>query len=108
MHDLIKRLIEATNRFDVDTAVALFAPEAVINDASVGDSFVGTAGVRNYFEQFFVGYNTVSKVLAVQVVSEHRATVRLDFTGDFGHETGVLDITTGPDGRIIDIVADLD
>ena len=32
----------------------------------------------------------------------------LDFTGDFGHETGVLEITVNADGLIAEVAAYLD
>ena len=108
MQDLIRRLIAATNASDVEGALALFAPDAVIDDVSVGDQFVGTSGIRSYLERFFVGYDTASTVLDMQTMAPNRTLVRLDFVGDFGHETGFLNITTGPDGRIIAIDADLD
>lgn len=108
MQELIQRLIAATNAFDVETALALFAPDAVIDDVSVGDKFAGTAGIRDYLERFFVSYHTVSKVLSVEVLGNHRAMVRLDFTGNFGHETGVLDVSINADGLIEAIAADLD
>lgn len=108
MDDLIHRLIAATNAFDVETALALFAPDAVIDDVSVGDTFAGSAGVRRYLEQFFVGYHTVSKVLSIDLQGDNRALVRLDFTGDFGHETGRLDVTANAEGLIAAIDADLD
>lgn len=108
MRELVRRFIDTTNAFDVEAALAQFAPDAVIDDVSVGDSFVGTAGVRDYLERFFVGYHTVSKVLSVEAMGNRRAVVRLDFTGDFGHETGVLDISVNAKGQIITIDADLD
>jgi ketosteroid isomerase-like protein len=108
MHDLIQRLIAATNAFEVDAALALFAPDAVIDDVSVGEEFSGTQGVRDYLERFFVGYNTVSKILAIEELGERSAKVRLDFTGDFGHETGFLLVTTNPQGLISAVSADLD
>ena len=108
MQDLVARLIEATNAFDVEAALALFAPEAVIDDVSVGDKFVGTVGVRRYLEQFFVGYHTVTKLLSVAETGDGRAMVHVDFTGDFGHETGQLDITVNDKGLIVAIGADLD
>lgn len=108
MQDLIRRLIDSTNAFEVDTALALFAPDAVIADVSVGDTFSGTAGVRNYLEQFFVGYNTASKLLSIDTVDDRHAIARLDFTGSFGHETGFLDIVANADGLIERIDADLD
>jgi len=108
MQDLITRLIAATNAFDVETALTLFATDAVIDDVSVGDTFAGTAGVRRYLEQFFVGYHTSTKVLSVERTGDQRALVHVDFTGDFGHETGVLDISMNGKGKIVKIDADLD
>lgn len=108
MRTLIDTFITATNAFDVEAALALFAADAVIDDVSVGDKFTGTAGVRRYLEQYFVGYHTVSRVLAVDAIEDRRAKVRLDFTGDFGHETGFLDITVDSKGRIAAVAADLD
>lgn len=108
MQELVRTLIDATNAFDVEAALALFAPNAVIDDVSVGDKFSGSAGVRNYLERFFVGYHTVSKVLSVEMLGDRRAMVRLDFTGDFGHETGILDLSIDGKGLIRTIHADLD
>lgn len=105
---VVERFVAAANAFDVDAALALFAAGAVITDISVGDTFAGTSGVRRYLEQYFVGYHTVSRIISVDVVSEVRAKVQLDFTGDFGHETGVLDVTIDSDGLIATVAADLD
>jgi len=105
---LIDAFVSATNALNVDAALALFSPDAVIDDVSVGDKFAGIAGVRRYLEQYFVGYHTVSTVLSVVVVDDRRAKAHLDFTGDFGHETGVLDITVDSEGRISTVAADLD
>jgi hypothetical protein len=108
MQELVRTLIDATNAFDVEAALALFARNAVIDDVSVGDKFSGSAGVRNYLERFFVGYHTVSKVLSVEMLGDRRAMVRLDITGDFGHETGILDLSIDGKGLIRTIHADLD
>ena len=108
MHDLIQRFVDSTNAADVEAALALFAADAVIDDVSVGDKFAGTVGVRRYLEQFFVGYNTASKILKVDVVSDRRVKARLDFTGDFGHEVGVLDVSINDEGLIAAIDADLE
>jgi SnoaL-like domain len=108
MEKLIKSLIKATNAFDVKTALALFAPNAVINDVSVGDKFSNTAGVREYLEKFFVGYHTVTKLDSVEVFDDTHAKAHVDFTGDFGHETGGLDVTVNAHGLIATIDAYLD
>ena len=108
MKALIKRLIAATNAYDMERALVLFAPDAVIDDVSVGGKFENQAGVRSYIEKFFVGYHTVSKLQSVEQIAERRAKAHLDFTGDFGHETGFLDITVNADGLIAEVTADLD
>jgi ketosteroid isomerase-like protein len=108
MQKLIENFIRATNAFDVDGALSLFAADAVIDDVSVGDSFVGTEGVRRYIERFFVGYNTRSKLLSLEKLDDFNAVVRLDFTGDFGHEIGTLKMAANSAGLIERIDADLE
>ena len=101
-------LIAATNAFDVEAALALFTADAVIDDPSTGERFDGQAGVRDYIKRFFVGYRTVTRLLSVTRMGEHRARLRVDFTGDFGHEIGLLEIVTDPAGLIVRIYADLE
>lgn len=101
-------LTAATNAFDVDAALALFAPDAVIDDPSTGERFDGQAGVRHYIQRFFVGYRTITRLLSLASIREHQARVRVDFTGDFGHEIGLLEIATDPAGLIVRIDADLE
>jgi ketosteroid isomerase-like protein len=101
-------LITATNAFDTEAAVILFTPDAVIEDPSTGHCFDGHAGIRDYVERFFVGYHTVTRFLSIDNISESQARVRVDFTGDFGHEIGLLDISLNADGLIMRIDADLE
>lgn len=101
-------LIAATNAFDVDTVFALFAPDAVIDDPSTGHRFEGHAGIRDYVERYFTGYHTVTRFLSIEITGETRARLRVDFTGDFGHEIGLLDISVNADGLITRIEADLE
>jgi len=108
MQQLIDTFIKTANAFDVEGTLALFASNAVVDDVSVGDAFVGTEGIRNYLTRFFVGYKTVSKLLAIAQLDHFNAVARLDFTGDFGHEIGTLKITTNSQGLIARIDADLE
>jgi ketosteroid isomerase-like protein len=108
MQKLVESFIATANAFDVEGALSLFAPDAVIDDVSIGDAFVGRDGVRIYFERFFVGYNTASRLLSIETLDAFNANVRLDFTGDFGHEIGILKIATSSDGLIERIDADLE
>jgi ketosteroid isomerase-like protein len=108
MQKLIESFIMAANAFDVEGTLSLFTADAVIDDVSVGDAFVGRNGVRHYLERFFVGYSTNSKLLSIEELDEFHSDVRLDFTGDFGHEIGILKIAVNPDGLIERIDADLE
>lgn len=101
LRSITDALIGATNTFDVGAALALFAADAVIDDPSTGERFDGREGVRAYIERFFVGYRTVTRLLSVASSSERQARVRLDFTGDFGHEIGLLEIVTDPAWLIV-------
>lgn len=108
MQKLVESFIAAANAFDVEGALSLFAADAVIDDVSVDDAFVGRDGVRQYLERFFVGYNTASKLLSIEELNGLHSDVRLDFTGDFGREIGILTVAINPDGLIERIDADLE
>lgn len=108
MQKIVESFIRAANAFDVDGALSLFSSDAVIDDVSVGDTFVGRDGVRDYLERFFVGYHTKSELLSFERLDDFNASIRLDFTGDFGHEIGVLKITVNAEGLIERIDADLE
>jgi ketosteroid isomerase-like protein len=101
-------LIDAFNAGDADAVVALFTSNAVIDDPSTGERFDGHAGIRDYVERFFVGYHTVTELLDVSALPDGRSRIRVDFTGDFGHEIGRLDLTIDGAGRITRIDADLE
>ncbi|MCW3084161.1 MAG: hypothetical protein JWP12_1527 [Bacteroidetes bacterium] len=105
---IIQQLLKATNAFDVEAALTLFAANAVIDDVSVGEKFKGKKGVRNYLEKFFVGYKTKTKLVSVEMPDELHANAKVDFTGDFGHETGALNFTFNANGQILKIDAYLD
>ncbi|MGJ7519470.1 nuclear transport factor 2 family protein [Variovorax sp. LT1P1] len=104
----VDALLAAFNSADVDTAITLFSPDAVIDDPSTGHRFDGHAGIRDYVERYFKGYHTVTRVLSIGNVDEGQARVRVDFTGDFGHEIGLLNIRIDADGLICRIDADLE
>ncbi len=108
MQKLVETFITTANAFDVEGALSLFATDAVIDDISVGDAFIGHAGVRQYLERFFVGYSTSSKLLSMEEMDTFHSSVRLDFTGDFGHEIGILKIAINAAGLIERIDADLE
>jgi hypothetical protein len=108
MRKLVDDFFQKANAFDVEGAVALFASDAIIDDVSVGGAFEGHEGVRRYIERYFVGYKTFSKLLSVEEFDEFKSSIRVDFTGDFGHEIGILKFETNSHGLIERIDADLE
>lgn len=108
MQKLVQSFIGTANAFDIGSTLSLFAADAVIDDISVGDTFVGRDGVRKYLERFFVGYSTKSRLLSLDELDDLHSSVRLDFTGDFGHEIGTLKIAISSGGLIERIDADLE
>lgn len=108
LHRIALALIEAINGFDVERALTLFTSDAVIDDPSTGQYFEGHAGIRNYIEQYFIGYQTVTQFLSMQETGESIGRIRVDFTGDFGHEIGLLEIAVNSHGLITRIDADLE
>ena len=105
---LADTLIDATNAFDVERVLALFARDAVIDDPSTGHRFEGQAGVRHYIVQFFIGYHTVTRLLSIEHLALDHVRLRVDFTGDFGHEVGLLEMKANEHGLIARIDADLE
>ncbi|WP_299656618.1 nuclear transport factor 2 family protein [uncultured Jannaschia sp.] len=101
-------LVEATNAYDVNAVLALFTAHAVIDDPSTGHRFDGHAGVRDYVERFFVGFHTVTRILSLEGMGAVSARLRVDFTGDFGHEVGRLDLSVDAAGLSKRIDADLE
>jgi hypothetical protein len=101
-------LVAATNAYDTDRALKLFASNAVIDDPSTGHCFDGHEGIRTYIERYFIGYHTVTQILSMERKGEAILSVRVDFTGDFGHEIGILVISTSDQGLIERIDANLE
>ena len=102
------QFIAAVNRFDPEAVLELFATDAMIEDVSVGKKFEGTSGIEKYIVTFFIGYHTKTELLSFEHPGPGRVLAKVDFTGDFGHETGWLDIGFNDAGLIEHIDADLD
>jgi ketosteroid isomerase-like protein len=108
LREVADALIAATNSFDAARVLTLFTPDAVIDDPSTGHRFDGHAGIRDYIERFFIGYHTVTRFLSMDSIDDKFAHVRVDFTGDFGHEIGILKMSVTTEGLIVRIDANLE
>ncbi|WP_238533183.1 nuclear transport factor 2 family protein [Xanthomonas phaseoli] len=108
LQSVVNALITATNAFDVAAVLALFAEDGMIDDPSTGHVFIGKCGIQRYIDEYFVGYNTSTRLLTVRMMGTNQVRVRVDFTGDFGHEIGMLLIRIDSDGLIVRIDAALE
>jgi len=105
---IVRAFIAAANNFDTQKVLDLFAADAVIEDVSVGEKFEQAEGIKKYFVTFFIGYRTSTQLLSVKETGPENILAKVDFTGDFGHETGWLNIRFNDAGLIEHIDADLD
>lgn len=72
--------IDAVNAFDTDAAVANFAADAYINDAS--REFRGTDAIRGFVAKEMVGEHVTMEV--IEVLDNHGDTiVRATYDGDY-------------------------
>jgi ketosteroid isomerase-like protein len=101
-------LIAATNKRGADAVVALFTPDAVVDDPSTGQRFDRHPGIGDYIERYLVAYHTVTRLVSIDTRADGRTRLRVDFTGDFGHKIGLLDLTVDAGGLITRIDADLE
>lgn len=104
---LIKEWIDCSNTFEVEEYLNKFHNNAVIDDPSVGHSFKTHTGIREYFESYFIGYNTQTRLIHIKV-NNNKAYVEVEFTGDFpGGKTGGTFDLTFENGKIVHVKADL-
>jgi ketosteroid isomerase-like protein len=104
----INAWIAAGNQFDTKKYVRFFLPNAILDDPSVGKKFNGHTGIREYFDSYFIGYNTQTRLVKLHIIDDHHTQLEVHFTGDFpgGKIGGTFDITFEED-KIAFIKADL-
>jgi hypothetical protein len=91
----IKEWLALSNAFDTDSYLKKYHDDAVLDDPSVGEVFKGHAGIRKYFEAYFIGYKTQTRLLKLDILTDHSAHIEVEFTGEFpGNKIkGIFDFT---------------
>jgi hypothetical protein len=81
--------------------------DAILNDPSVGKTFRRHTGIREYFTSYFIGYNTQTELLKLNIY-RNKAYLEVEFTGKFpeGKINGSFDFTFKGD-KIESVKADL-
>jgi ketosteroid isomerase-like protein len=108
MKTFINDWITAANQFDTEKYLSFYLPGAILDDPSVGKKFKGHEGIRDYFVSYFIGYQTHTTLVKLQVADDTHVHVEVAFTGEFpeGKIGGTFDITL-KEGKIAFIKADL-
>lgn len=104
----INNFLTISNAYDTEKYVAQWHKNAVLDDPSVGKIFRKHAGIKAYFQDYFIGYQTQTRLVKLDIISEHEAHIEVDFTGNFpGGQTGGKFDLTFKDGKIIKAIAEL-
>ena len=105
---IIEKWIAASNSCDTVKYLSFYVDDAVLDDVSVGRKFIGKKGILEYFESYFIGYKTKTKIVDIIIKDENSVHVEVEFAGDFaeGKLGGTFDLTF-KDGNITFLLADL-
>jgi len=104
----IKNWIAACNAFDIEKYLSFYQPEVILDDPSVGRKFEGHKGIQQYFDSYFIGYNTHTEQLKLKIIDKQKAHLEVQFTGDFPERKigGTFDFEF-KEGKIAFVRADL-
>src|SRR6218665_3086535 len=83
IESFISGWLEAANAFDTTKFLDKWHKDAILEDPSVGETFEGHAGIRKYFEDYFIDYKTQTRVIKLDMVAKNKANITVEFTGDF-------------------------
>jgi len=104
----IEDWLAVSNAYDTEKYLDKWHKNAVLDDPSVGQVFKGHSGIKNYFQSYFIGYRTQTRLVTLDTISDNEAHIEVEFTGEFpeGKIGGMFDFTF-KDGKIAKAKADL-
>ena len=79
----IKDSLVASNACDTKSYLEKWHTEAILDDPSVGEVFKGHPGIKKYFENYFIGYKTQTRLVQLDIISGNEAHMEVEFTGQF-------------------------
>ena len=108
MKEFIEDFLEASNAYDLEKYLGKWHENASLDDPSVGQIFNGHSGIRKYFESYFIGYQTQTRLDKLHIISENEVHIEVEFTGEFPERKigGIFDFSF-KDGKIFETKADL-
>lgn len=104
----IDDFLAVSNAYNTEKYLEKWHKNATLDDLSVGQVFQGHAGIKKYFESYFIGYKTQTRLVKLDIINENEVHTEVEFTGEFpeGKIGGILDFTFN-DGKIAEAKADL-
>jgi len=104
----VNELLAAGNAYDTTGYLKKWHKNAVLSDPSVGQVFKGHSGIQKYFEDYFIGYKTQTRLIKLEIINDETAHIEVEFTGEFPEAKigGLFDFTF-KDGKIASARADL-
>jgi len=79
----VKDWLEKSNAYDTKGYLEKWRKDAILDDPSVGQEFKNHSGIKKYFESYFIGYKTQTKLEKLEITSENEANIEVEFTGQF-------------------------
>lgn len=83
IQSFMKDWIAAGNAFDTGKYLEFYLPDAILDDPSVGRKFEGHSGIKEYFDNYFIGYHTHTEQVDLTITGKESAHLKVEFTGDF-------------------------
>lgn len=104
----ITEWIRLSNAFDTEAYLQKYHTDAVLDDPSVGRKFIAHEGIREYFNTYFIGYKTQTRLVKLEFDNNNQAHLKVEFTGNFPGEKleGLFEMTF-KEGKIATVIADL-
>ena len=81
--EFINDLLNKSNDYDTEKYLEKWHQNSVLDDSSVGQVFKGHSGIKKYFESYFVGYKTQTRLEKLKIISDNEAHIEVEFTGEF-------------------------
>ncbi|WP_273706025.1 GyrI-like domain-containing protein [Leuconostoc mesenteroides] len=103
----ISRFIHFLNLGNTKTFANFFSENAIIEDSSIGKTFESKPQLIDYVDTYFKNYHTKTKIMKAQLIDEHKVTIHAHFSGDFGDEDGIMEISLDSDNLISHMYANL-
>lgn len=85
IHAFVQKFIQTSNAYDLDGYLALFHEHATLEDVAVGETFIGHEGIKDYFNTYFIEYETQTDLTKLDIHGDS-VHIEADFSGNFSKD----------------------